>query len=140
MSVNVQSGDRGKGDTGMTGKWVGGRLEPMLKDSQEQRALQHHGCHWPLGTNLLPRSHRPPWSCCAAQELLSAVEPLSTLEPISHLGVNSTQASPLLVVVLGPICHYPAPVSVSGVIFVKPLTRPPTPLQVAKAMLSHGHL
>ena len=68
------------------------------------------------------------------------MEPLSTLEPINRLGVNSTHASPLLVVILGPICYYPTPVSVSGVIFVKPLPRPPIPLQVAKAMLSHGHL
>ena len=85
------------------------------------------------------------WSWCAAQEQLSAVE------SISPQGVNSTQASPLLVVVLGPISppvlhwnwstgHYHAPVSISRVIFAKPLPRPSTPLQVAKVMLSHGHL
>ena len=59
------------------------------------------------------------------------MEPLSTLEPINRLGVNSTHASPLLVVILGPICYYPTPVSVSGVIFVKPM---------AVGMLSHSHL
>lgn len=123
----------------------------MLKDSQGQRAAQHHAATGHLestccpaatvhyGADAPPRSRCPlsgadvpPRSCCLLWE------PLSTLEPINHLGgidprLSTAGGHP------GANLLLPYPVSVSGVISVL-LPRPPTPLQAAKAMLSHGHL
>ena len=154
-SVSVQSGERGKGDAGMAGKWVGGRLEPMLEDAQEQR---HPSCHWLLGANLLPRSHCPPWSWCTAQELLSTagadVPPRSSCllwsqsatkewtvpRPLHSWWSSWGQSHHQCCTGNWSTGHYHAPVSVSRVLFVKPLPRPSTPIQVAKVMLPHGHL
>ena len=80
-----------------------------------------------------------------------AQEPLSNTEPIQELAVpkpchchwspwgqsSITTSSTLEAGVTG---HYPAPASISGVIFMKQFPQPPVPLQASMAMLSHCHL
>lgn len=86
----------------------------------------------------------------AGQEPLAFMKPIhcpgsaAAQEQLSNTGAGSTQALPLPLVSLGLIFHhhqlhagagvtghYPAPASISGVIFMKQFPQPPVPLQAS---------
>ena len=69
------------------------------------------------------RCCRSPWS---RSPTTTELRPQPLLSSCSVLGT-------------GGAGHYPAPISISGVISLKLLPRPPVPLQVAAALLSCGH-
>ena len=115
-SVSVQSGERGKGNTGMAGKWVGGRLEPMLEDFQEQRhpsimaatgcleptcypgATVHHGADAPLRSRcpLVELMCRPGAAvCCGVNQPPRSEQYPGLSTPGGRPGANLTTSAAL---------------------------------------------
>ena len=92
----------------------------LIKSLQGRGFTMDHG---PLGLITVPESPRSGWYHGI---------------PLVTQGQSSTATGSMLGT--GGAGHYPAPTSISRVIFAKLFPRPPKPLQAAVAILSHGHV
>jgi len=107
MLFNTSPRGQGKGSAGVTRKGVArkgvqGRLEPMLEDTQKQRALWPHCCHWlPRGlsaSNMVCQpSSGPSLSSQASQHSCPGPATLATL-----MGVHSSSQSPAILMPPSP--------------------------------------